>query len=80
MTRTTPFERPLVLAGWAPGSRWGFDPGLECYWVELAPRAGSGTAVRVGPEHLITTLDGLARALARVAGAQPTEAYLALTA
>lgn len=78
MTRATPFVRPLALGGRATGARWGFDPTLECYWAELT--APDGTRVRVGPEHLIVTVDGLSRAIAHAARLAPDEAYLALTA
>lgn len=80
MARSTAFVRPLAVAGWASGSRWGFDPALECYWAELAPPSRGAPSVRVGPEHLIATVEGLSRALAR-AGRLPVEdAYLALMA
>lgn len=79
MTRSVPFERSLVVDGWSGRSRWGFDVVLECYWAELWP-ADDGPAVRVGSEHLITTLEGLCRALAREARVRADEAYLALTA
>ena len=73
-----PFTRSFLLPGREPGS-WGFDGVLECYWAELPAPAGGG-AVRVGPEHLLTTVPALARALAREAGAGDLDVYLALTA
>lgn len=73
------FERPLVLPGWSARSRWGLDPVLECYWFELWPD-GAGPAVRIGPEHLVATVDGLARVLAVTVSLEPGSAYLALTA
>lgn len=42
--------------------------------------ACSAHPVRVGPEHLITTVTGLARAVGHATGAGDAEAYLALTA
>lgn len=76
-----PFAHALALEGWSARSTWGFDPELECYWAEMW-RADSDRdpAVRIGVEHLVTTVDGLAGAMT-VAGRIPgTEAFLALTA
>lgn len=80
MTRSTAFVRPLSLAGWAAGSRWGFDPALECYWAELTPSTAGAAPVRIGPEHLISTVDGLSRAVARAGRLCAEDAFLALTA
>lgn len=76
--RAQPFARPLPLPGWTPSS-WGYDPDLECFWAELRPDGGADP-VRIGPAHLITTVGGLARAVARCARVRDAEAYLALTA
>lgn len=73
------FQRPLVLPGWSSESRWGFDPRLECFWLELWPERG-GACVRVGPEHLVATVDGLARVLAARLSLAEGTVYLALTA
>ena len=77
------FERDLVLAGWAPWSRWGYDDVLECYWARLwrpaRPASEEPDAV-IGPEHLVGTVSGLARAVAWEAQVTDTEAYLALIA
>lgn len=73
------FERPLVLPGWSVRSRWGRDTRLECLWLELWPEGG-GAPVRIGAEHLVATVDGLARALAAAVSVEPVDAYLALTA
>ena len=77
-----PFRRPVRLEGWAAGSAWGYDAVLECYWAELVPVHDTACAevVRIGPEHLLTTVTGLARAVAFATGAGDTDAYLALTA
>ena len=78
--RSRPFVRPLTLPGWSPSS-WGYDARLECFWAELRPeQAGGAGVLRIGPDHLITTVPGLARALARTAGVQQAAAYRALTA
>lgn len=74
-----PFERPLRVPGWSARSRWGFDPRLECFWVELWPEAGDAP-LRIGPEHLVATVDGLARVLAVAGEVDREDAYLALTA
>lgn len=78
------FERPLVLDGWSPSSRWGYDAALECYWAELrsvsSPGEAGAAVLRVGPEHLVTTLAGLSRALGAMLGTSPDRPYLALTA
>ena len=71
--------RPLVLRGWSARSRWGYDPRLECFWLELWPET-CGAPVRIGPEHLVPTVDGLARVLTWALALEPDEAYLALTA
>lgn len=71
------FVRDGVLPGWS--ARWGFDPVLEGYWAELL-RDGGGPAVRISADHLITTVAGLARAVAFATAVPDTEAYLALTA
>lgn len=78
-TGRVPFERPLVVRGWSARSRWGFDPALECFWAELWPESG-GAPVRIGPEHLVPTVDGLARVLGVAVALDGDEAYLALTA
>jgi hypothetical protein len=75
--RATPFVRPLRLRGWAPSS-WGYDPALECFWADLRPD-GDAAPVRIGRRHLIATVPGLARAVARTARVPAAEAYLALT-
>lgn len=76
-----PFVRALELTGWSARSVWGYDPDLECYWAELW-RVDSDPAplARVGVEHLITTVAGLAGAMATVAPVRDDDAYLALTA
>ena len=82
-TRRRSFERDLPLAGWSGRSAWGYDAVFECYWVELVPAEGPaahGAGMRIGPEGLILTLGGLARAVARAADVAPEEAFLALTA
>lgn len=76
-TARTAFERPARVPGW-DASRWGYDVRLECFWAELA-RPG-GDVVRIGPEHLLTTVPALARAVADRARLDWTAAYLALTA
>lgn len=85
------FERPLPLPGWSPSS-WGYDPTLESFWAELRPDLPAGLAASGAPavpavpavlisrDHLITTLPGLARAVARSARVPDATAYLALTA
>lgn len=75
--RAEPFVRRLPLAGWSPSS-WGYDPSLECFWAELRPDDGAAP-LRIGPDHLIVTLPGLARAVARTARVPDAAAYLALT-
>ncbi len=80
--RAERFERRLALPGWAPSS-WGYDPALECFWAELRPDvagAPAGGSVLISRDHLITTLPGLARAVARSARVPDAAAYLALTA
>ena len=77
------FERDLPLDGWSGRSAWGYDAVFECYWVELVAGEGAATdraGMRIGPEGLILTLGGLARAVARAADVAPEEAFLALTA
>jgi hypothetical protein len=87
------FARHLRLAGWSDASRWGYDPVLECYWAELWPVeahgscdvarpdvAGPGGDVHIGPEHLIGTVTGLARAVAFAVEVADRDVYLALTA
>ena len=77
------FARGLELAGWEAGSTWGYDSVLECYWVELrrsGETPGGETHVRIGAEHLITTMSGLARAVAFAVEVADVDAYLALTA
>lgn len=76
-----PFAHALALDGWSARSSWGFNPELECYWAELwRADTDRGPAVRIGVEHLVTTVDGLAAALA-LAGRMPgADAFLALTA
>jgi hypothetical protein len=82
--RRSPFRRPLAIVGWAEGSRWGYDDVLEAYWAELVPvhgdRGPGGGVRRVGPEHLLVTVPGLAAAVARLAGCDERDAYLALVA
>ena len=86
--RAERFERPLPLPGWSP-STWGYDPALESYWAELrreVPTASAdgahppGGPVHISRDHLITTLPGLARAVARTARVPDAAALLALTA
>ena len=75
------FSRALVLPGWAGASAWGYDPVLEGYWVELWDGDDvAGPGLRIGAEHLIGTVSGLARALAHELELDAVEAYLALTA
>ena len=77
------FARELDLTGWEGGSTWGYDSVLECYWAELR-RSGVGSEaephLRIGPEHLISTMSGLARAVAFAVEVADVDAYLALTA
>ena len=76
-----PFAHPIALDGWSPRSAWGYDPDLECYWAELWRRdADAGPAVRIGVEHLVTTVEGLAAAVQQVGRLRGGEAFLALTA
>ncbi|GGB93640.1 UbiA family prenyltransferase [Cellulomonas carbonis] len=75
----TAFDREVTRAGWSAGSRWGYDAELECYWAELWPE-GAAEPVVVGAGHLITTLPGLARALAHAGHLAEGDALLALTA
>ncbi len=70
------FRRGLTLAGWSADSAWGYDDVFECYWADLR---GPGGVARIGPEGLLVTLGALSGALARAAGCDPDEAYLALT-
>lgn len=79
--RRPPFARDLTLPGWSAGSAWGYDEVYECYWAELrGSPSGRRAVLRIGPERLIVTLAGLARVVARNAGIEPVQAYLALTA
>ena len=64
--------------GLADGSRWGYDDVLECWWAEVWDEQGRGA--RIGPDHLIPTIDGLVRALSWVVDRSPDDLYLALTA
>ncbi len=76
-----PFARSIALPGWSSRSAWGFDAELECFWAELwREDADERPAVRIGAEHLVPTVTGLARAVAGAAGLPPEEAFLALTA
>jgi len=83
--RAERFERRLPLPGWSP-STWGYDPTLESFWAELRPDpepdggGASGPAVLISRDHLITTLPGLARAVARSARVADAAALRALTA
>ena len=79
--RRDAFACDLALPGWSERSAWGYDAVLECFWVELW-RDGddAGPAVRISPEHLISTMSGLARAMAFAVEVGDDEAYLALTA
>ena len=74
------FARDLVLPGWSRRSSWGYDVELECYWVELWRDEEPGPRVRIGPEHLISTVPALARAMAFALEVAEVDAYLALTA
>ncbi|GEN78777.1 hypothetical protein [Actinotalea fermentans] len=84
--RAERFERSLALPGWSP-STWGYDPALESFWAELRPdrvaddpgdpRRGT---VLISRDHLITTLPGLARAVARSTQVGDVTALRALTA
>ena len=75
------FRHALALDGWSARSVWGYDPELECYWAELW-RADTDRvpAVRIGVEHLVTTVDGLAGAMASAGRIPGAAAFLALTA
>lgn len=83
--RAERFERSLSLPGWSP-STWGYDPALESFWAELRPDPAVGAsesargAVLISRDHLITTLPGLARAVARSARVADAAALRALTA
>lgn len=68
--------RQFTLGGWRSSS-WGYDPTLECFWADL--RAEDERSVRIDARHLIPTVSGLARAVARTAKVPPAEVYLALT-
>lgn len=75
------FRRALALPGWSPRSSWGYDPSLECYWAELWRLDGDHEpAVRIGADHLVPTVTGLARAVSLGVGVPDVDAYLALTA
>lgn len=80
--RRAGFARGLRIPGWDGGSSWGYDAVLECYWADLR-RADEGApgeaSVRIGPEHLISTVTGLARAVAFAVEVADVEVYLALT-
>jgi hypothetical protein len=76
-----PFAHALALDGWSARSVWGYDAELECYWAELwRADTDRGPAVRIGVEHLVTTVDGLAGAMATAGRVPGTIAFLALTA
>lgn len=80
--RAERFERSLALPGWSP-STWGYDPALESFWAELRPSVvgdRAGGPVLISRDHLITTLPGLARAVARTARVPDAAVLLALTA
>lgn len=79
--RAEPFAHSVVLDGWSARSVWGYDPDLECYWAELwRSSADRVPAVRIGVEHLVTTVDQLAGAMALWVELPAADAYLALTA
>lgn len=76
----TSYVCPTSLLGWSRRSAWGYDASLEGYWAELWREDGDLLPeVRIGPEHLIATLEGLARALARVTGVSADDVFVALT-
>lgn len=77
--RRQAFARGVALPGWSAGSRWGYDAVLECYWADLLPDEGVQD-VRIGPEHLLGTMSGLARAVALRLGVRDDDVFLALTA
>ena len=77
--RREAFARGVALPGWSAGSRWGYDAVLECYWADLLPDDGAPD-VQIGPEHLLSTVTGLARAVAVRLGVGDDDVYLALTA
>ncbi|NCT90930.1 hypothetical protein GXB85_08225 [Cellulomonas sp. APG4] len=60
------------------GGSWGYDRVLECFWAEVAFPDERGV-VRVGVEHLVPTLAGLARVLAAHVGVPGDEVFVALT-
>lgn len=64
---------PLRLQG-----SWGYDHALECFWAEVTLPGGRGV-VRVGVEHLVPTLTGLARVLAGRLGVASDDVFVALT-
>lgn len=75
------FAHGIALDGWSPRSAWGYDPELECYWAELwRGDTDEAPAVKIGVEHLVTTVDGLAAAVSQVGRLRGGEAFLALTA
>jgi hypothetical protein len=75
------FAHPIVLDGWSPRSVWGYDPDLECYWAELwRTDADPVPTIRVGVEHLVTTVDGLAAAVSQLGRVRRGDAFMALTA
>lgn len=57
---------------------WGYDHAFECFWAEVALPGGRGV-VRVGVEHLVPTLTGLARVLAARLGVASDDVFVALT-
>lgn len=84
--RAERFERSLALPGWSP-STWGYDPALESFWAELRPDPTTDVpddprrgTVLISRDHLITTLPGLARAVARSTRVADAAALRALTA
>lgn len=78
-SRRLPVTGRLVLPGWSPRSRWGWDPGLECFWARLVARGTDGTDVEVSREHLLPTLASLARAVAARTGIDAGLVFVALT-
>jgi hypothetical protein len=76
--RRSPVRAPLVLPGWSPRSRWGWDPTLECYWASLET-LGPGAPVLVAMEHLVPTLASLARSVAVQTALDEGTVFVALT-
>lgn len=69
------YERHAVVAGRV--AAWGYHAPLESYWASVV---GSTPAqdVAVGPEHLVPTITGLARAVGSRLGIAADDVLVAL--